>query len=90
MRTPMAGGVVSRDTKDSNLPSMATAARNLMELADYGDLSTKMSDMHHRRAGYRFGSTVDFATDAAGHPILSGAAAITRATSPRMDGVRSR
>ena len=70
LRTPMAGGVVSRDTKDSNLPSMATAARNLMELADYGDLSTKMSDMHHRRAGYPFGSTVDFATDAAGHPIF--------------------
>ena len=70
LRTPMAGGVVSRDTKDSNLPSMATAARNLMELADYGDLSTKMSDMHHRRAGYPFGSTVDFATDATGHPIF--------------------
>ena len=70
LRTPMAGGVVSRDTKDSNLPSMATAARNLMELADYGDLSTTMSDMHHRRAGYPFGSTVDFATDATGHPIF--------------------
>ena len=70
LRTPMAGGVVSRDTKDSNLPSMATAARNLMELADYGDLSTTMSQMHHRRAGYPFGSTVDFATDATGHPIF--------------------
>jgi len=70
LRTPMAGGVVSRDTKDRNLPSMATAARNLMELADYGDLSTMMSDMHHRRAGYPFGSTVDFATDATGHPIF--------------------
>ena len=70
LRTPMAGGVVSRDTKESNLPSMATAARNLMELADYGDLSTTMSDMHHRRAGYPFGSTVDFATDATGHPIF--------------------
>ena len=70
LRTPMAGGVVSRDTKDRNLPSMATAARNLMELADYGDLSTTMSDMHHRRAGYPFGSTVDFATDATGHPIF--------------------
>ena len=70
LRTPMAGGVVSRDTKDSKLPSMATAARNLMEIADYGDLSTTMSDMHHRRAGYPFGSTVDFATDATGHPIF--------------------
>ena len=68
LRTPMAGGE-SRH-QGYNLPSMATAARNLMELADYGDLSTKMSDMHHRRAGYPFGSTVDFATDAAGHPIF--------------------
>ena len=37
-----------------------------MELADYADLSTIMSNMNHRRAGYPFASTVDFATDADG------------------------
>ena len=42
-----------------------------MELADYGDLSTKMSDMHHRRAGYPFGSTVEYrCTCKTGRPIF--------------------
>jgi hypothetical protein len=40
--------------------------RYFTELADYADLSTIMSDMNHRRAGYPFASTVDFATDADG------------------------
>lgn len=56
--------------KDADLPSVAVAARNLMELADYADLSTIMSNMNHRRSGYPFASTVDFATDADGHPIF--------------------
>ena len=56
--------------KDADLPSVAVAARNLMELADYADLSTIMSNMNHRRTGYPFASTVDFATDADGHPIF--------------------
>jgi putative heme iron utilization protein len=29
-----------------------------------------MSDMHHRRAGYPFGTLVDFASDGAGLPIF--------------------
>jgi putative heme iron utilization protein len=56
--------------KDADLPSVAVAARNLMELADYADLSTIMSNMNHRRTGYPFASTVDFATDADGYPIF--------------------
>ena len=56
--------------KDADLPSVAVAARNLMELADYADLSTIMSNMNHRRTGAPFASTVDFATDADGHPIF--------------------
>ena len=56
--------------KDADLPSVAVAARNLMELADYADLSTIMSDMNHRRSGYPFASTVDFATDADGYPVF--------------------
>ena len=35
--------------KDADLPTVAVAARNLMELADYADLSTIMSNMNHRR-----------------------------------------
>ena len=29
-----------------------------------------MSNMHHRRAGYPFGTLVDFAVDEAGYPIF--------------------
>jgi len=56
--------------KDADLPSVAVAARNLMELADYADLSTIMSNMNHRRSGYPFASTVDFATDNDGYPVF--------------------
>ena len=56
--------------KDADLPSVAVAALNLMELADYADLSTIMSTMNHFRTGYPFASTVDFATDADGVPDL--------------------
>lgn len=65
LRTPLSGGVLN-SMKDRDLPSVAVAARNLMELADYADLSTIMSNMNHRRSGYPFASTVDFATDADG------------------------
>jgi putative heme iron utilization protein len=65
----LAGGVLN-SMKDADLPSVAVAARNLMELADYADLSTIMSNMNHRRTGYPFASTVDFATDADGYPIF--------------------
>ena len=65
LRTPLSGGVLN-SMKDADLPSVAVAARNLMELADYADLSTIMSDMNHRRSGYPFASTVDFTTDADG------------------------
>jgi putative heme iron utilization protein len=70
LRTPMAGGVVTAGSRDKELPPLAIAARNLMEQADYADLSTTMNALHHRRAGYPFSSTVDFATDSTGHPIF--------------------
>ena len=69
LRTPLSGGVLN-SMKDADLPSVAVAARNLMELADYADLSTIMSNMNHRRSGYPFASTVDFATDADGYPVF--------------------
>ena len=42
-----------------------------MEQARHAHLCTLMSRMHHRRAGYPFGSLVDFATDAHGAPLLA-------------------
>ncbi|KAJ0775920.1 putative FMN-binding split barrel [Helianthus annuus] len=39
--------------------------------ARFAHLCTVMSRMHHRRQGYPFGSLVDFAPDAMGHPIFS-------------------
>ncbi len=52
------------------LPSPPVAVRNLVEHARFGHLCTAMCDMHHRRAGYPFGTLVDFATDGAGYPIF--------------------
>ena len=66
----MAGGVVTAGSRDKELPPLSIAARNLMEQAYYADLSTTMNALHHRRAGYPFCSTVDFATDSTGHPIF--------------------
>eukprot|EP00798_Chlamydomonas_sp_ICE-L_P027540 gene27540-8794_t len=53
-----------------DLPSPSVAVRNLVEHARFGHLCSVMSGMHHRRAGYPFGTLVDFATDGAGHPIF--------------------
>eukprot|EP00798_Chlamydomonas_sp_ICE-L_P010491 gene10491-8457_t len=53
-----------------DLPTPAVAVRNLVEHARFGHLCSVMSGMHHRRAGYPFGTLVDFATDAAGYPIF--------------------
>ena len=70
-RTPLSGGVQSATLKH-DLPSPAVAVRNLMEQARYAHLCTIMSRMHHRRAGYPFGSLVDFGTeDAGGAPLLA-------------------
>lgn len=69
-RTPLSGGVQSATVKH-DLPSPAVAVRNLMEQARHAHLCTLMSRMHHRRAGYPFGSLVDFATDAHGAPLLA-------------------
>ncbi|WOK96334.1 hypothetical protein Cni_G05041 [Canna indica] len=69
-RTPISGGVQSA-TSAHDLPSPALAVRNLMEQARFAHLCTVMSRMHHRRAGYPFGSLVDFAPDSMGHPIFS-------------------
>ncbi|OEL34654.1 hypothetical protein BAE44_0004326 [Dichanthelium oligosanthes] len=69
-RTPISGGVHSA-TAVHDLPPPALAVRNLMEQARFAHLCTAMSRMHHRRAGYPFGSLVDFAPDPLGHPIFS-------------------
>lgn len=73
-RTPISGGVHSA-TSAHDLPPPALAVRNLMEQARFAHLSTTMSKMHHRRAGYPFGSLVDFAPDPMGRtsssPLLS-------------------
>lgn len=69
-RTPISGGVQSA-TSVHDLPRPALAVRNLMEQARFAHLCTVMSRMHHRRAGYPFGSLVDFAPDPIGHPIFS-------------------
>ncbi|KAJ6846512.1 uncharacterized protein M6B38_281895 [Iris pallida] len=68
-RTPIAGGVQSA-TSSHDLPKPALAVRNLMEQARFAHLCTVMSRMHHHRAGYPFGSLVDFAPDSFGHPIF--------------------
>ena len=41
-----------------------------VELAQYAHLCTIMSNMHHRRSGYPFGTIVDFASDGAGCPLF--------------------
>ncbi|XP_052182492.1 uncharacterized protein LOC127795081 isoform X2 [Diospyros lotus] len=69
-RTPISGGVQSATTAHG-LPRPALAVRNLMEQARFAHLCTVMSQMHHRREGYPFGSLVDFAPDSMGHPIFS-------------------
>ncbi|KAL5213478.1 hypothetical protein ABZP36_024325 [Zizania latifolia] len=69
-RTPISGGVHTA-TAVHDLPPPALAVRNLMEQARFAHLCTVMSRMHHRRAGYPFGSLVDFAPDPMGHPIFS-------------------
>eukprot|EP00955_Chlamydomonas_euryale_P046803 353510-Chlamydomonas_euryale.AAC.2 len=52
------------------LPKPAVAVRNLVEIARYGHLCTTMCGMHHRRAGYPFGTLVDFAVDGGGYPVF--------------------
>lgn len=66
---PNASGVKSA-TLRYDLPTPAVAVRNLVELAQYAHLCTIMSNMHHRRAGYPFGTIVDFASDGAGCPLF--------------------
>ncbi|KAJ0698049.1 putative pyridoxamine 5'-phosphate oxidase, FMN-binding split barrel [Helianthus annuus] len=69
-RTPISGGVQSA-TSVNDLPKPAVAVRNLMEQARSAHLSTVMSRMHQRNNGFPFGSLVEFAPDAMGHPIFS-------------------
>ncbi|KAK9816434.1 hypothetical protein WJX72_000205 [[Myrmecia] bisecta] len=68
-RGPLTGGVKNA-TLRYDLPSPAVAVRNLVEQAQFAHLCTLMSNMHHRRAGYPFGTLVDFASDGAGFPIF--------------------
>ncbi|KAG2499004.1 hypothetical protein HYH03_003190 [Edaphochlamys debaryana] len=53
-----------------DLPSAALAARNLLESSRCGHLSTTISSGHGHRAGFPFGTPVDFAVDGAGHPLF--------------------
>ncbi|GIL70996.1 hypothetical protein Vretimale_4078 [Volvox reticuliferus] len=68
-RAPLSGGVKTATTR-YELPSPPVAVRNLVEHARFGHLCTMMSGMHHRRAGYPFGTLVDFASDGAGYPVF--------------------
>jgi len=68
-KTPLSGGVENA-TLRGDLPSPAIAVRNLVEQAQVAHLCTSMSAMHHRRAGYPFGTLVEFAADGAGYPIF--------------------
>lgn len=68
-RAPLSGGVKTA-TARYDLPSPAVAVRNLVEQARFAHLCTVMSHMHHRRAGYPFGTLVDFAVDGAGMPVF--------------------
>jgi len=68
-RAPLSGGVKTA-TSRFDLPSPPVAVRNLVEHARFGHLCTMMSGMHHRRAGYPFGTLIDFAADGAGYPIF--------------------
>lgn len=68
-RTPLSGGVQNATVRNG-LPPPALGVRNLLEQAQYAQLCSIMSNMHHRRAGYPFGTLVDFATDGAGAPIF--------------------
>ncbi|GLC37779.1 hypothetical protein PLESTB_001476000 [Pleodorina starrii] len=68
-RAPLSGGVKTA-TSRYELPSPPVAVRNLVEHARFGHLCTMMSGMHHRRAGYPFGTLVDFASDGAGYPVF--------------------
>lgn len=67
---PLSGGVENLALR-CELPSPAVAVRNLVEQAQFAHLCTIMSAMHHRRAGYPFGTLVDLAVDGAGYPIFS-------------------
>lgn len=67
---PYTGGVENATVR-CDLPSPAVAVRNLVEQAQFAHLCTIMSGMHHRRAGYPFGTIVNFAADGAGYPIFS-------------------
>lgn len=68
-RSPLTGGVHNA-SEQFDLPSPAVAVRNLVEQAQLVHLCTVMSTMHHRRAGYPFGTLVDFASDGVGYPIF--------------------
>eukprot|EP00775_Hariotina_reticulata_P007132 gene7132-7347_t len=68
-RAPLSGGVKNA-TQRFDLPTPCVAVRNLVEQAQFAHLCTVMSHMHHRRAGYPFGTLVDFASDGGGLPIF--------------------
>jgi hypothetical protein len=68
-RAPLSGGVKTATVR-YDLPTPPVGVRNLVEIAQFGHLCTTMGGMHHRRAGYPFGTLIDFAADGAGNPIF--------------------
>lgn len=60
--------LVTWDCKTGHVAKCNVAMQ--VELAQYAHLCTIMSNMHHRRAGYPFGTIVDFASDGAGCPLF--------------------
>lgn len=51
-----------------NMPTLHAGMQ--VEQAKVAHLCTLMSQMHHRRAGFPFGTLVDFASDGSGFPIF--------------------
>ncbi|GMH32417.1 hypothetical protein BSKO_00251 [Bryopsis sp. KO-2023] len=74
-RSSLFGSLLSCGVKNAtarfDLPPPQVAVRNLAEQAQFAHLCTIMSSMHHRRAGYPFGTLVDFITDGGGFPVFS-------------------
>lgn len=70
LRSQLTGGVQAT-TATLDLPEPHVAVRNLVEYAKHAHMSTVMSSAQHRRAGYPFGSIVEFAVEAEGAPVFA-------------------
>jgi len=61
---------IQATSSSHDLPPAEVAVRNLVEYAKHAHMSTLTSQAYHRRAGYPFGSIVEFAVDGQGYPVL--------------------